>query len=877
MPKYGFKYYKENNYAPKHITVDIGTQTTAKTGAVMSSRQVIDVVDEKGEKVRGFFTENETVNAKQLFTSRAKQIKTPKGHEALGNIANRITETYAADPDGMRHFVVFLYKNTQLDFDSDFDDRQKADYELFIPKMKQWLTTKFSVPAEDLADFGKDEKVNDYVKSVFGAAFSAFSLEKSHTDHQLQQKGTNINRRNTAMSDCAELLGIPDTVAKSTSMTVINGDNIMHGSFMVNAQGVSYEHLMKETNPKGVKDITLTPSAYKELSNMQVLDFLCGNIDRHAANLFYKLDTSDPFEVKIVGVQGIDNDASFGRIDAQVSSQGKVYDRMSLIEDIKVMDKALADKIKNTGFDTFETKFRLAGLSKQEISAAYERFEMVKSALAMDEIRVIENDDGWEALSTSRREKRNIITTGAENVAFMGQNLPNDHPFKYMSNIFGMAESIVNQYNNAALHRKNKAAQSKDNEAGIKGTIPTGTAVNIVDSHALADHIDGLSHIRDEYKELTAGKAENAEFEPVVRELDAAVALMRKYSGKETLTDNERNLLSETLKELGESAGKYVENKPAELGNAEYHAAKNITAYASFAREAIRRDAIEAEMNAASKGADDIRREHGIAPTGLTYEGLQARVKGISGRCTPFFTNMMTSFEGLANVPAGMSDKNKKAFYDQAIRNAKDYIRHKMPNGSMAGLKKKEIARVKFARDLIEYTEAQKELIREKAEKAKQIKQERDDYSAMSFFHAKCVKLVEDYKGADTSDKKRAATDAVLLAKKEFVKDYEAVLAISDKYPPKHDMQAACGAMLSGGVADYMKICLTCYNDRTMKNETDVNAVLGIDDALAQKADTVIANGKKILDDYRNKQARSAHKPKDEEIKGMEEKVPGLE
>lgn len=167
MSKYGFQYYQEDKYVPKHITVDIGTQTTAKTGAAMSSRQVIDVVDEKGEKVRGFFTENETINAKQLFTSRAKQIKAPKGHEALGNIANRITETYAADPNGMRRFVVFLYKNTQLDFDNDFDDREQAEYELFIPKLKQWLVTKFSVPAEELADFGRDEKVNSYMTCIF--------------------------------------------------------------------------------------------------------------------------------------------------------------------------------------------------------------------------------------------------------------------------------------------------------------------------------------------------------------------------------------------------------------------------------------------------------------------------------------------------------------------------------------------------------------------------------------------------------------------------------------------------------------------------------------------------------------------------------------
>lgn len=878
MSKYGFQYYQDNKYVPKHITVDIGTQTTAKTGAVMSSRQVIDVVDETGKTVRGFFTENETINAGQLFLSRAKQIKPPKGHEALGNLANRISETYASDPNGMRHFVVNIYKNTNLDFDSEFDDRQRAEYELYIPKMKQWLISKFSVPAEDLADFGTDGKVNDYVKSVFGAAFSAFSLEKAHTEHQLQQKDTNINRRNNAMSDCAELLGIPDTVAKSTSMTVINGDNIMHGSFMMNAKGISYEQLMNGTNPNGMRDLSLAPSAYKALSNMQVLDFLCGNIDRHAANLFYQVDTSDPFELKITGVQGIDNDASFGMIGTDISRQGMVYDRMSLIDDIKVIDKALADKIKGMPFEKLEPKLRLAGLSKQEISASFERFELLKSKLEMDDIEVVENDDGWESLSRNRRMKRNIMTTGAENVAFMGQALPDNHPFKYMSNIFGMAESIVNQYNSPAYQRKLAAGQKKAADSGIKGQIPTGSAINIVDGYALADHIDGLEHIRDEYKELTAGKAADASFAPVAEKLEGVIRLMKKYADKDTLSDNERNLLSQDLKSLGEAAAAYTKGKPAELGDPAYHASRNASAYAVFAREAIQKDAMEAEKNAASKAADEIRRAHGIAPTGLTYESLAARVKGISGRSTDFFRHMMTSFEGMRDLPDTMTAKGKKAVYDQAIKDAKDYIKHKAPDGSLRGLKKKEIERVRFARDMIEYAAAQKQVMREKAERAKQIKAERDDYSLIALFHAKCAKLADDYKNAASPQDKNAAADAVLAARDEFAAGYKNVLDVSGKYHPNHDMQAACGAMLSGGVADYMKVFLDCHNACAGEKAPDAETALGLDKALTEKAEAVIANGRRLVDDYRRKQQKAAQETgsKKEEVKGMGEKAPGL-
>lgn len=878
MPKYGFKYYKENNYVPKHITVDIGKQTTAKTGAVLSSRQVIDVVDEKGEKVRGFFTENETVNANDLFMSRTKQIKPPKGYEALSDTAQKISDSCSRSRDGMRKFIAKIYSLTKLDFSEKLTPEQQAEYEKKIPDIKKMLTDKCGVSGEALADFGQNEKVNEFVKSVLGAAFSAYSLESAHTEHQLQQKDTNINRRNNAMSDYAQMLGIPDTVAKSTSMTVINGDNIMHGSFMVNAQGISYEQLMNETNTTGMNDLSLTPSAYREISNMQVLDFLCGNIDRHAANLFYKLapaDPNDPYSLKIVGVQGIDNDASFGKIDRNVSSKGKLYDRMSLARDIKIMDKALADKIKSLRFEDLESKLRLAGLSGEEISAAGERFAMLRERLDNKDITLVENNEEWTLVATDRRMKASIRTKD-ENVAFMGQNLPNNHPFKYMSNIFAMTEGMVNHYN-AYIPGKKRAAPKNVSDP-LKGKVPTGSALNIVDSFALSDHADGLTHIKNEYAALCAGKNPDEAFAPITRQLDSVIDLMRRYGKKDTLSDNERNLLSQELKELHDAAEEYTKGKPAQYENAEYHAAKNISAYTAFAREAVRRDALEAEMNLASKGADDIRKAHGIAPTGITYERLEAKVNSIGGRCTDFFTDMMTSFAALKDIPASMSGKNKTAIFNQAITAAKAYIRHKTPNGSMDGLKKKEKDRVNFAKELIEYADAQKVLIREKAEKAKQTKQERDDYFSVAALHAKCQKLADDYKHADTPEKKSAAADAVLLAKKDFAKDYEAVLAVSDKYSPGHDMQAACGTMLSGGIADFMKVYLVCSNSRTSGNETDAYAALGMDESMKEKADNIIENGKKILDGYKQKKAASVSKAAEENQENREiiREVPGL-
>lgn len=89
--------------------MDLGNQTAAKAGAAMSSRQVMDIVDERGQKIRGFFTEDEYVNALKLFRSRAGQLKTPEGFDGLAEMSEligtnltgsrKLTLTYSALKD----------------------------------------------------------------------------------------------------------------------------------------------------------------------------------------------------------------------------------------------------------------------------------------------------------------------------------------------------------------------------------------------------------------------------------------------------------------------------------------------------------------------------------------------------------------------------------------------------------------------------------------------------------------------------------------------------------------------------------------------------------------------------------------------------------
>ena len=124
--------------------------------------------------------------------------------------------------------------------------------------------------------------------------------------------GARIDNRNSAMSAVAKLLDRPELIAKSVNMQFVdeNGQTV-EGTFMDYAEGVDLagdDEAFRRVN----EDPLNGPGSGKglrQMADLQVLDYLCGNVDRHPGNLFYKLDKNGD----IVGVQGIDNDSSFGK------------------------------------------------------------------------------------------------------------------------------------------------------------------------------------------------------------------------------------------------------------------------------------------------------------------------------------------------------------------------------------------------------------------------------------------------------------------------------------------------------------------------------------------------------------------------------------
>lgn len=129
----------------------------------------------------------------------------------------------------------------------------------------------------------------------------------------------NLSKLNVASSRIANLLGQGHLIAQSELATMedSNGTKI-NGILMQKAEGKSGTDAALEEREKSfraggeqaVKDLkkTLTPLFMKSLADLQVLDNIFGQVDRHSGN--YMVQQKDG---KFTGLTAIDNDFAFGQ------------------------------------------------------------------------------------------------------------------------------------------------------------------------------------------------------------------------------------------------------------------------------------------------------------------------------------------------------------------------------------------------------------------------------------------------------------------------------------------------------------------------------------------------------------------------------------
>ena len=223
------------------------------------------------------------------------------------------------------------------------------------------------------------------------------------------KKGDSISTRNCAMTEVAKMLKCRNLLANSVPMKIVVDGKTIEGVFMESAEGSDLKCLEKDDPLTMANKASFqTPEATQQLIDLQVLDFVCGNTDRHRGNMFYKFEGNKPGKVKLVGIQGIDNDCAFGTPD--LSKRNQI---MHLVhpDNMKYISKPM---LLNLGLLTKEKlEFNLAhyDLSKDQIAAVWDRVQMVRTAVEKNKIRVIDKDF-WKKNPMGKTEyKDNYLAT----------------------------------------------------------------------------------------------------------------------------------------------------------------------------------------------------------------------------------------------------------------------------------------------------------------------------------------------------------------------------------------------------------------------------------------------------------------------------------
>jgi len=247
--------------------------------------------------------------------------------------------------------------------------------------------------------FTKEEKEsisgNGKTASSFGDMTAFTDTKNNEGDYGTE---TNITNRNVATSRMAGLLGLSDLIAESKTvnvkdkktgqtfkgnmMALAKGNAGETESFAIRDQILQFKSL--EEREKKVQ-AAFAPAVQKQLTSLQVLDYICGQNDRHSNNFFLDKDKDG----KLAKVTGIDNDQSFSTgIDfaKRIGDAGFNSDRMRPVVGknkelvIPYMDKQLASNILNLKPDV--VRFALQDLlAPKYVENTIERLKMVQEAI----------------------------------------------------------------------------------------------------------------------------------------------------------------------------------------------------------------------------------------------------------------------------------------------------------------------------------------------------------------------------------------------------------------------------------------------------------------------------------------------------------------
>ncbi len=354
-------------------TVGMGVEKFTYSRGAVSARVPMTIIGPDGQEMPGYFTKKKIYDPagdiNKVCKKAAASAKTPEGAEMLKKFYANYRDFYTKHPNIFDtpvgenpKTIKYLINNMKIDY---ADQRSQISTSRIVEELAQF----HNMSEEDVRKACGDQALQTMKKGLQ-------SMQANVSMNALADMKDNdrIDTRNSAMRSVAELMGMGDLIcyAKPLKVKLSDGTEV-EGTFMAEANGVDANHPSKEYKNVSSDSLRGTDGrALKQLADLQVLDFLCGNIDRHGGNMFYKFDENH----KLIGIQGIDNDCSFGTLKGEYEN----VNFMTIPQNMMAIDKETADKV--LALTEAQLAFTLRGqVEPRAIKGACERLKAMKEAI----------------------------------------------------------------------------------------------------------------------------------------------------------------------------------------------------------------------------------------------------------------------------------------------------------------------------------------------------------------------------------------------------------------------------------------------------------------------------------------------------------------
>ena len=542
-------------------TVDISSQKLESIGGAQNTRFPMGVVGANGEIMQGVFTQAQVFDPLGSFNRAAENAAsskgiTPMGASLLRNFSSAYKAYYTEVPDPKKPVGDNPNMINKLMMSLRANPENLSSFAMSADKIAEEIGKVNGFSAEQVKQALGPKALDTFAKELKKIAFDVYikADEVKMTDQ------TRIDKKNTGMSIVADVLGVSNVICHAQPMKVKTSDGkIIDGTFMALADGVDPNNPTMEAKKVDRNSLKNTDGRGLEaIADLQVLDYICGNVDRHGRNLFYQFDEDG----KLIGVQGIDNDTSLGTdIPQQVKERVR---NMPVCHIMAAISKKTAEKIMQIKPE--ELAFALRGtVDEESIEACANRLRVVQGAIKISRDQL---DPNTRDLRPPYLRELTTEEFAKADLKKLTSSKYNNH-FKTVNDMMGQIGARAMNANDP-LTTKLVGSENRGTKAGVAGQHRKAQQMKkmLKDKTSIwrgssSPNYKAIEQAVKDYEKLQKNimtRIENSEKSSKESKQLTSEALIGRY-----VTSFDLDLMNQGMKKIKEAADTYATAKTAEL------------------------------------------------------------------------------------------------------------------------------------------------------------------------------------------------------------------------------------------------------------------------------------------------------------------------